>query len=70
MVNASNPFGLYTSLNLSSYTSYLLKASSSLVSLVAPSRAQKAFDEVSESHASDPSLATYTSTMYGWRMPT
>jgi len=38
---------LYTSLVFSSYVSYLLKVSSSLTSLAAPSRAQKAFDEVS-----------------------
>jgi hypothetical protein len=53
VVYASRPFGLYTSLIVSSYTSYRLNASSSLASLAAPPRAQKAFGGVSERHASD-----------------
>jgi hypothetical protein len=58
VVNANSPFGLYTSLILSSYTSYLLKVSSSFASFTAPSRAQKAFGGVGERQASDPSLHT------------
>jgi hypothetical protein len=52
----------------SSYVSYRLNSSSSLTSLTAPSRAQYAFGGFSEIHASDPSTATYASTVYGWRM--
>jgi sarcosine oxidase delta subunit len=68
VVYANSPLGRYTSLVLSSYVLYRLNSSSSLTSFTAPFRAQKAFDEVRERHTSDPSLETYTSTVYGWRM--
>jgi hypothetical protein len=68
VVYASRPLGRYTSLIFSSYTSYRLNSGSSLTSFTAPSRAQKAFGGFRERHTSEPSLATYTSTMYGWRM--
>ncbi|MFZ8839252.1 MAG: hypothetical protein ACO2PM_10150, partial [Pyrobaculum sp.] len=63
VVYASSCLGRYSSLIFSSYASYLLYASSSLVSLTAPFWAQKAFGGFRERQTSDPSLVTYASTI-------
>jgi hypothetical protein len=62
-VNAIRPFGRYTSLILSSYGSYRLNTSSSLTYLTAPFWVQYALGGLRERHVTEPSTATYASTM-------